>query len=246
MYTCEISYLMWGYYIVSFSSGCAIVPGDMLAQMGERKKRAMKMIKGKAKVGAALCALLIAGCGMAMAGCSQASDNGQGDGQGQSTQASETAEPEELNADSHLFELMGQLASAKTVEEADQVIGAQGEERESTVEGLSSYYWDLGNDTGIEGTFFESGSSRYDASYPTEMVGPRADFSRWEEIKTKTQSADGITYDEIVELVGGVPGLKDTVSGDGVTYQWYDANGGYLFAQANSETGKCGTVSGRF
>ena len=75
----------------------------------------------------------------------------------------------------------------------------------------------------------------------------RSDFSRWSEIKPKLNSAEGLTYDQLVEYLGGVPGLRVKV-GAGTSddmYLWVNEDDGELRAYVDDE-GECTMLSGWF
>lgn len=194
----------------------------------------------------AMGALLMMGI---LAGCSS-NDGGSADDQGQSsTSSSAQAEGQSsaggaITPDSRVFQLLNQLTAQTTLEQANEIIGSEGELIAES-DSASTYVWIIDDDTSIEGILMSGGSANYSADYPTKLVADRADFSKWDEIEAQ-QKAGSLTYDQLVELVGGVPGLKDEIRSGACTYQWYDADGGYLFAQVDDETGEISVVSGRF
>lgn len=189
---------------------------------------------------------------------------------------------EQLSVDSHLFQLMDQLGEADTVEQANTIIGFEGEkgeESQSESENLGLWYkteylWDLGDGTKIAGEFTEYPSepenndltyvnnmkvyaphrATYTAYFKEANLRDRADFSQADEIKAKINSDEGLTYDQLVELVGGVPGVKETVStlssSDGAyypsfRYEWCNTEGGTLAARVGND-GTVGMVTGYF
>ena len=185
--------------------------------------------------------LLLAG---ALFGCSSNSDSGSAATDTESSADTQAqSEPQELTPDSELFQIMGELSPEMTLEEANEVIGSEGEVSTES-DSSTVYVWDMGDECSIEGTFFTSGSARFDAEYPRKLVKDRANFGDWDNIKAQAE-AGTLTYDQLVEMLGGVPGLMDSVRSGGYTYQWYNDDGGYLFAQTD-EDGEVSIVSGMF
>lgn len=193
-----------------------------------------------------------------------------------------TAGSEQLSVDSHLFQLMDQLAEADTVEQATAIIGFEGEkgEESQSEEGDSrtwskaEYLWDLGDGTKIEGEFtaypaepanndmiyvgdtkvYAPHRATYTAYFKGSNLRDHADFSQADTMKAKLNSDEGLTYDQLVELVGGVPGVKETVStlssSDGVyypsfRYEWSNIEGGSLTAYVGND-GTVGMITGYF
>lgn len=183
--------------------------------------------------------LLLAG---ALFGCSSNSGSSSAATEG-SADTQTQSEPQELTPDSPLFQTMSELTADMTIEQANEVIGSEGE-MSSETDSSTLYVWDMGDECSIEGTFFTSGSARFDAEYPRKLVKDHADFSDWDNIKAQAE-AGTLTYDQLVDMLGGVPGLLDSVRNGGYTYQWYNDDGGYLFAQTDEE-GEVSIVSGMF
>ena len=191
-------------------------------------------------------------CVTAMPGCVSASD----DGDDTSTATEQTGVSSEEPDYTEVSDLMGRLVSAVTVEEANAIIGSEGVQRdEPDTSGQSTTYyyeWALPGGIGIDGTYYDypegegTDSATYSVSYRSGKVKDKADFSKWDEIKTALGSKEGLSYDGMVEMLGGVEGLRSKVSTRGeVTYDWYDEDGGYLFTMVDPD-GMCGTTSGRF
>lgn len=195
------------------------------------------------------CALSLGGLLMVgvLTGCS--SNNGSGDaGQSQDSSSAQTEGQNSagtaITPDSRVFQLMDQLTAKTTLEQANEIIGTEGE-LVTESDTAATYTWPVDDDTSIEGILMSSGGATFSADYPTKLVADRADFSNWSEIES-LQKVGTLTYDQLVDLLGGVSGLKDEIRLGACTYQWYDADGGYLFAQVDDETGEISVVSGRF
>lgn len=127
----------------------------------------------------------------------------------------------------------------------EQVVSKIGFEGEYTGTDTERYYWELSEDTGIEIYFFDSGST-ISIDFPNNLISKRANFSKWDEIESKVDSKDGLTYDELVNLLGNVQGVLTDKKSHSVTYKWLDADGGYISAIFDSDTMKCTWISGWF
>lgn len=150
--------------------------------------------------------------------------------------------PEELTYDAFPFSAMDELIKAETPEEANRVIGSQGKKTvalSADIYDASAYNWDVGNEVSIEGTYISANGGpldvksppdvKYTVNFPASHVRDKADFSNWNEIKLRLNRDEGISYDDLVKLLGGVQGLKQKIeTGDRVTYIWYDEDGQYL------------------
>ncbi len=211
---------------------------------------------GMPKKAAALCASALLSVGL-LAGCSAPAGNAENNEQAAGAESGQT-EPEQLAPDSHLFQLVDQLASAVTPEQANELIGFEGEKTDEWQDRPDSavftyYVWDMGDDIVVKGNYVTHPATDYDdyakyeADFPAELVRDRADFSRWSEIKPKLNSAEGLTYDQLVEYLGGVPGLRVKV-GAGTSddmYLWVNEDDGELRAYVDDE-GECTMLSGWF
>lgn len=202
----------------------------------------------------------IAAIAMALFVLSGCASQGSGGGDGASADVQGDAQRASYDAAS-INELMGRLATAATLEEANAIMGFEGEMTDessyrspydppSTVSSTVDYEWQLGPFP-IEGSFttYEVGGEDeavYETDYWKGKPDARADFSRWDEIEAALDSDAGLPYERMVELLGGTEGLREKVSTTGdVTYRWYDADGGYLWSMVGPD-GMCGTTSGRF
>ena len=146
----------------------------------------------------------------------------------------------------NVFECIKQLSVTATLEDINKTIGLDGEQSYDS-DYSTTYTWELSDDTDIEASISKSDNKvTYKISYPTKAIGKRADFSKWDEIKSKLNSKEGLTYDEFVKLVGGVEGVLSGKSSSSLTYNWYNKDGGYLFGYFDAETKKCTLASGRF
>ena len=158
----------------------------------------------------------------------------------------ETAPVQKSKGKCTVFECIDQLNNKNTIEEMNNIIGFEGELKSET-EKYKVYQWNLTDDTSITSQFMlDYDTATISANYPSSMVSNKADFSKWNEIKSRLSKREEITYDEFVKMVGGVQGMMKQKDSTSTSYVWYNSEGGYLTAYFNSETGKCTMATGRF
>ena len=185
-------------------------------------------------------------CVAIMPGCAPASDGGE-----EGATATEQTQPASYSMAS-LDALMGELSSATTLEEANELIGVSGEYVDEHVNAYDSsvtYKWDLDDNVSVQGSYvtYAPGSGEDYATYETKYViaevKDKVDFPDHDVLKKRLNSKEDLTYEELVGMLGGNPGLKEEVSTlGGVHYIWYGKDGGYLFSWVNAE-GVCTTTS---
>lgn len=145
-----------------------------------------------------------------------------------------------------VFECIKKLGVNDSLTTINSTIGLDGKQI-SESDYSTTYTWELSDDSSIDASISKSDNKvTYKISYPTKAIGKRADFSKWDEIKSKLNSKEGLTYDEFVKLVGGVEGVLTSKSSSSLTYHWYNKDGGYLFGYFNADTKMCTMASGRF
>lgn len=145
-----------------------------------------------------------------------------------------------------VFGCMEKLDATMTLEQMNEVIGFEGEKTSET-DSYTVYKWELTDDTGITSQFHTKyNTATISANYPNKMITEKADFSKWDEIKSKLNKREEITYDEFVKLVGGVQGKMDQKTSTSTTYKWLNNEGGYLSAYFDVKTNKCTMATGRF
>lgn len=145
-----------------------------------------------------------------------------------------------------VFECMEKLESSQTLEEMNQIIGFEGELKREA-DDYKVYEWELSENTSINVQFMlKNNTATISSNYLTTMAPQKSDFSKWDEIKSKLNKKEEISYDEFVKLVGGVQGTIKQKTKTSISYSWYNADGGYLTAYFSTETGNCTMTSGRF
>lgn len=145
-----------------------------------------------------------------------------------------------------VFGCMEKLNATMTLEQMNEVIGFEGEKTSET-DSYTVYKWELTDKTGITSQFHTKyNTATISANYPNEMVTEKADFSKWNDIKSKLNKREEISYDEFVKLVGGVQGKIDQKTSTSTTYKWLNNEGGYLSGYFDVKTNKCTMATGRF
>ena len=182
-----------------------------------------------------LCCILLATM-FIVTGCGEKSDNNGNGGEQQS----------QSKGKYDVFGCIEKLDATMTLEQVNEVIGFEGTLKSET-DSYKVYDWDLTDKTSISVQFHtKSNTSTISANYPNEMVTEKADFSKWDEIKSKLNKREDLTYDEFVKLVGGVQGKMDKKTSTSTTYKWLNDKGGYLSAYFDVKTNKCTMATGRF
>ena len=161
-------------------------------------------------------------------------------GCGSNTSGDSTTAKVDTKGKCDVFECIKLIDINDNYSEVVSKIGFEGE-----LKSENHYYWELSEDTSIDITFGKYGST-VAINYPNKLSIKRADFSKWDEIKSKVDSKEGLTYNELVSLVGGVEGTLDRKYGTSVTYKWLNADGGYLSASFDTDDMKCSFVNGWF
>ena len=144
-----------------------------------------------------------------------------------------------------IVECMDLLPLDVTLEEANKIIGFEGEK---FLEGDSwvSYRWNLNDDDTVEITFYDTWNN-IKINFPSRnMKNNKVDFSRYEEISSAMKKGERLSYDKVKEIVGGEEGILVEKSESNLKYEWVNADGGYLNASFNETKSVCTFVSGWF
>ena len=132
-----------------------------------------------------------------------------------------------------------------TVEEINEIIGVDGE---LTDEEYNVYYWELSDNQGIQVSYYSVDTETIEVEVDDRNVfaNSKVDFSRYDEISALLDDGTSLTYDEFVDMVGGVEGTLMEKSTSSLQYMWVNSDGGYLNATFSNSTGKCSFITGRF
>ena len=152
-----------------------------------------------------------------------------------------------------VFEAIKHLEVETTYEKINEIIGFEGELTDQSKEGdflkWKKYEWQLTDDTSIVVRLDEDTNkttAQIFAEFPNDMIkNNKVDFSRTDEMKKKINSTEGLKYEEVVEILGGVEGTLDSVDSFSHEYIWVNTDGGTLNASFNKDD-KCTIFNGVF
>lgn len=152
-----------------------------------------------------------------------------------------------------VFEAIKKIETKTTFEDVNKLLGFEGTlKSQSDANATYSwklYRWDLTDDTAIEVRITDKdNSASIEAKYPTDMIrNGKVDFSRVNsEMKKKINEKDGMTYDQVVEMLGGVQGTLDKKDSSTDTYVWANDQRGSLTVRFSTSTGKVTSFNGLF
>lgn len=175
--------------------------------------------------------LVVIGCGTLLTGCGAKEEN---NGSGSEPKAS--AQKSKGKCD--LFECMKKIENATSIEDVNEVIGFEGVKQDGTSETTTKYEWELTDDTSIEVSEYKSSSSTsitsITANYEYDNIkNSKVDLTKLDELKSRINSTDGLYYDDVKEILGGVDGELESISSYSKKYVWVNENGGYVHASFN-------------
>ena len=150
-----------------------------------------------------------------------------------------------------VFEAIKKIETTTTFEDVNKLLGFEGtlksQSDANSTYSWKLYRWDLTDDTAIEVRINEKdNSASIEAKYPTDMIrNGKVDFSKVNsEMKKKINEKDGMTYDQVVEMLGGVQGTLDKKTSYDEAYVWANDQRGSLTVRFNSSTGKVTSFNG--
>ena len=152
-----------------------------------------------------------------------------------------------------VFEAIKKIETTTTFEKINTLLGFEGtlksQSDANSTYAWKLYRWDLTDDTAIEVRITEKDSSAsIEAIYPTDKIrNGKVDFSKVNsEMKKKINEKDGMTYDQVVEFLGGVQGTLDKKDSSTNTYVWANDQRGSLTVRFSASTGKVTSFNGVF
>ena len=191
-----------------------------------------------------LVVMLVSGL-FVLTGCGANSNNSGNGQQGQQAQKSKG------NYD--VFEAIKKIETTTKFEDVNKLLGFEGTlKSQSDANATYSwklYRWDLTDDTAIEVRITDKdNSASIEAKYPTDMIrNGKVDFSKVNsDMKKKVNEADGMNYDQVVEMLGGVQGTLDKKDSSTDTYVWANDQRGSLTVRFSTSTGKVTSFNGLF
>ena len=145
----------------------------------------------------------------------------------------------EIKGNCHVLECIEKLDVNGTLEDAEKVMGFEGELKNESTE---SYEWVINDAETIRIAFKAKTITAY--NYDDEVLANSSvDFSGYSDLKKSVSS--GITYDDFVKAVGGVEGTLIEKSSITNKYTWVAGDGkSYLNASFNINSHKCTFMSG--
>ena len=150
-----------------------------------------------------------------------------------------------------VFEAIKKIETTTTFEDVNKLLGFEGtlksQSDANSIYSWKLYRWDLTDDTAIEVIINEKdNSASIEAKYPTDMIrNGKVDFSKVNsEMKKKINEKDGMTYDQVVEMLGGVQGTLDKKDSSTNTYVWANDQRGSLTVRFSTSTGKVTSFNG--
>ena len=176
-----------------------------------------------------------------LTGCGEQSNN-SGNGS--------TAQQSKGNYD--VFEAIKKIETTTKFEDVNKLLGFEGTlKSQSDANSVSSwklYRWDLTDNTAIEVRLYDDDKNNayIEAIYPTDMIrNDKVDFSKVNsEMKSKINEKDGMNYDQVVEMLGGVQGTLDKKDSSTEAYVWANDKGGSLTVRFSTSTGKVTSFNG--
>ena len=151
-----------------------------------------------------------------------------------------------------LFECMEKISTDGTIEDINKVIGFTGELKEKSDESSTYkwelYRWDLNEEEAVEVKYYTETKLMYvESIYSRDSLkNKKVDISSVKEDMKKINSKDGLKYDDVKKIVGGVDGNLVKKDNSTLTYQWYNSNGGSFTARFSTTSGKCTSYNGVF
>lgn len=150
-----------------------------------------------------------------------------------------------------VFEAIKKIETTTTFEDINTLLGFEGtlksQSDANSTYSWKLYRWDLTDDTAIEVRITDKdNSASIEAIYPTDMIrNGKVDFSKVNsEMKKKVNEKDGMTYDQVVEMLGGVQGTLDKKDSSTDTYVWANEQRGSLTVRFSTSTGKVTSFNG--
>lgn len=151
---------------------------------------------------------------------------------------------DQVSSNCEITKCVEQIGLEMSLEEVNQLIGFEGTLVE---EGNEEYVWDFGDGETLKIDFGGAKDSVVAELTREKYADAAVDFARYDEIRTLMDSDAGANYDQVVEIVGGAPGVIIEKTLMFTRYLWVNEDGGYMKGLfENVEGGKCVMVEGRF
>lgn len=175
---------------------------------------------------------------VALTGCGKNEETKQG-----TNSNTQTETKEQITGNCHATECMKKITTDNTVEEINKIMGFEGE---LTDEKYNIYTWKISEEESIKVAYYSGKQGYVTADFPNKMIkNDKVDFSNANDMKSKINSSEGLTYEEVVKILGGVEGTLEAIEPNATKYRWVNSNNGVLHAKFNSD-GKCTIFNGVF
>lgn len=152
-----------------------------------------------------------------------------------------------------VVDYMKQITLENNVSDINAIIGADGVKESK--DSYDKYVWTIGEDATISALVDPDGSVTGEAGTVYNLKADFDDklianggvkFDRYDEIDAALDTDESLTYEQFVEIIGGVEGTLVERSTSSVKYLWADNDGGYIGATFSLDYGICTFVSGWF
>ncbi len=154
----------------------------------------------------------------------------------------EAEKPEEEKGKCKVEECIKQIEVTNSLEELNEIIGFEAEKSNYS----ETYTWKLNSKTSII-LSYAGDSPILQATLDKEAIkSDQVDFSKYSEMSASLKSGKSFTYEEVVEIVGGVEGVLAGKTSTSVRYTWVDKHDRTFSATfSTNANGKCTVMSMR-
>lgn len=145
-----------------------------------------------------------------------------------------------IEAKCEVRDCIKQIEVTNTAEEINEIIGVEAEKSDSS----DKYTWKLSDKESITITYSNNSAITQATIDKTKIASDKVDFGVYTDIKKLLNSGQSLTYEEMVEKLGGVEGTLAGKTSTSKRYIWVDKHD-QTFAATFSDTlgGKCSIIS---
>ncbi len=146
----------------------------------------------------------------------------------------------EVKGNCEVKECISQIEVTNTVEEINEIIGFEGEKSDYS----DKYTWKLSDKTSIVLDNSSTSAILQATIDKNDIMSEDVSFSNFNEIKEELNKGTKITYEEMVEKLGGVEGTLAGKTSTSNRYIWVDKHERTFSATfKNTEDGYCSIIS---
>lgn len=173
-----------------------------------------------------------------LSGCGSKDNDSNKDSKNNSSENSTESSKEDLK----VFEYMDKIKPENTVEEINSIIGSDGE---LVDEKYNKYTWKITDDTTLTATYYSAKTATITIDIDDDLLkDDKTDLSDSSNLKSEINSANGVTYEDMVSKFG-TNGYMVEKRSSGTSYMWVNKDGGYIKANFSNDSGKCTSFFGR-